>query len=251
MKSLLIRSLPVVVALLAVAPAADAYEPTSCYAVKEIEGYHVYVHRDLLPDGKHCEIGAPALKQLTYGLAKTRQMVAEKPLKKLQAVKIWLEVNSTNGKHGRTAGYQYHPDIEWLDDMDFHPKKTKCVEYGKAASLAKRSDERTAVVTMHELAHAYHHQVLTFEDPDVLAAHNRAREQKKYPPNDWVVRADHKEFFAGLTTRYFGTEKERKALVERDPIFAKKLEEYWGKPKAFVDTPLDDASEESPTAANE
>ncbi|HYW78801.1 MAG TPA: hypothetical protein VE890_04455, partial [Thermoguttaceae bacterium] len=62
---------------------------------------------------------------------------------------------------------------------------------------------------------------------------------EKYPDNDWVVRANHKEFFAGLTTRYFGTEEERKALVERDPIFARKLEEYWGKPKAFVDTPLD------------
>jgi len=235
-------------ALLAVATVAAAFEPTACYAVKDIEGWHVYVHRDLLPGGKLCETGTPALKQLTYGLTKTRQMVAKGPLEKLQAVKIWLEVDSTNGKHGRTSAYQYHPDLDWLEEMDFNPQKVKCVEYGNAESLAKRSDLDSVVVTMHELAHAFHNQILTFEDPDVLAAHDRAQDNKKYPDNDWVVRADHKEFFAGLTTRYFGTEEERKSLVERDPIFAKKLEEYWGKPKAFVDTPLDDATELSPPA---
>ena len=29
-------------------------------------------------------------------------------------------------------------------------------------------------------------------------------------------------------------------IVERDPIFAKKLEEYWGKPKALFEAPLED-----------
>jgi hypothetical protein len=64
--------------------------------------------------------------------------------------------------------------------MDYHPGKHKCVEFGKAASLAKRSDFAAAEVTLHELAHAYHDQVLGFDDPDVLAAHRRAREEGKY-----------------------------------------------------------------------
>ena len=128
-------------------------------------------------------------------------MVVRGPLEKLQAVKIWLEVDSTNGKHGRTSAYQYHPDLDWLEEMDFHPKKQKCVEFGNAAGLAKRSDFKTVQVTMHELAHAYHNQILSFDDPDVLAAHKRARENGKYPPKDWVVRANHQELFAGLTTR--------------------------------------------------
>lgn len=233
------RRIATATALLLATAAAFAYEPTSHYIIKDIEGWQVYVHRDLLADGKQQEIGKPALRQLNYGLAKAKQMVAREPLEKLQKVKIWLEVDSTNGKHGGTAAYQYHPDLDWLEKMDFNPGKVRCVEYGTAAGLAKRADFETVQVTMHELAHAYHHQVLGFEDPDVLAAHKRAGTEGKYPANDWVVRADHKEFFAGLTTRYFESEERRKEIVERDPVFAKKLEQFWGKPKALFATPLD------------
>ncbi|MCH8044162.1 MAG: hypothetical protein IID44_10645 [Planctomycetes bacterium] len=232
------RSLLAGFVLLLATRGAGAFEPTSQYVVKEIAGWKVYVHRDLLPGGKQRETGAPALKKLEHGLAMARQMVADGPLKKLQKVKIWLEVDSTRGKHGRTSAYQYHPGLDWLKKMDFNPQKLKCVEFGNAASLAKRSDFKTVYVTMHELAHALHHQVYTFEDPDVIAAHKRAREEGKYPPRDWVVRANHKEFFAGLSTRYFESEEVRKQLAERDPVFAKKLEEFWGKPKALMDAPL-------------
>jgi alpha-L-fucosidase 2 len=234
------RAIAAASCLLLAAGISVAYEPTSRYVVKDIEGWQVYVHRDLLGGGKRREIGEPALRQLKYGLAKVRQMVAAGPLEKLQKVKIWLEVDSTNGKHGRTSGYQYHPDLDWLEKMDFNPGKQKCVEFGTAAGLAKRADFQTVQVTMHELAHAYHDQVLSFENPDVLAAHKRAGQEGKYPPNDWVVRANHKEFFAGLTTRYFESEERRKEIVERDPVFAKKLEQYWGKPKALFNTPPGD-----------
>jgi len=232
---------------LLVTSTAGAYEPTSRYVVKEIEGWQVYVHRDLLTDDRRGDIGTPALRQLRYGLAKTRQMVVADPLKKLQKVRIWLEVDSTKGKHGHTASYQYHPGLDWLKKMDFHPKKVKCVEFGHAAGLARRSDFKTVQVTMHELAHAYHDQILSFNNADVLAAHERAREEKKYPRGDWVVRANHKEFFAGLTTRYFESEKRRKEIVERDPIFAKKLEQYWGKPKALFRTPLEKSKQNAPS----
>ncbi len=238
-----VRSLLAAFVVLRVAAGASAYEPTSHYVVQDIEGWQVYVHRELLPGGKHCEVGTPALRQLNCGLAKTRQMLAEGPLDKLRAVTIWLEVDSTNGKHGRTSAYQYHPNLGWLEKMDFHPKKQKCVEFGSAAGLAKRSDFKTVQVTMHELAHAYHDQILSFGDPDVLAAHKRAREEGKYPPGDWVVRANHKEFFAGLTTRHFESEERRKEIVDRDPAFANKLEQYWGKPKALFDTTLDDVKQ--------
>ncbi|MDP6546997.1 MAG: hypothetical protein QGH60_23730, partial [Phycisphaerae bacterium] len=128
--------------------------------------------------------------------------------------------------------------LGWLKKMDFHPGKHKCVEYSRAASLVMiRRGKRTAIILLHELAHAYHDQVLSFNDPDILAAHKRAREGGKYPRNDRVVRADHKEFFAGVSTRYFGTKGEREALVERDPILLKKLQKVWGKPRAYMDSP--------------
>jgi hypothetical protein len=236
------KSLSIALILLGIPAFASAYEPITRYEIKDIEGWQVYLHKDLLPGGEKRDIGEPAIAKLTYGFRKVKQMVAEKPLKKLQAVKIWLEVDSTNGKHGRTSGYQYHPGAGWLKKMDFHPKKHRCVEFGNAASLAKRSDFKTVQVMMHELAHAYHDQVLTFDDKDVYAAHKRARaEDSKYPKKDWVVRANHKEFYAGLVTRFYESEERRKELVDRDAVFEKKMTEYWHKPKALFRTPLPDA----------
>ena len=217
--------------------AAKLYEPTTGYTVKTLAGWQVYVHNALLPGGEHAETGAAAMKRLTDAMERLKTWIPAGPLAKLMKVKIWLEVNSTRGPHGNTSAYQYHPGLDWLTDMDFNPDKHKCVEFGNAASLAKRGDDSTASVLLHELAHAYHDQVLSFDNPDVLAAHKRAREEGKYPPRDWVVRANHKEFFAGVTTRYFGTKEERDAVGRRDPILEKFLLKAWGKPEANMDTP--------------
>gem|GEM_PF-584848 len=215
--------------------AMQAYDPTTSYTVKDITGWKVYVHNSLLPGGQHAEDGAAAIKRLTEGLLFFKKMMPERQLAKLLTVPIWLEWNSTNGPWGGTSAYQYHPGIDWLIDMDFNPAKHKCVELGNAASLARRSIESTADVLLHELAHAYHDQVLTFRDPDILAAYKRCVEGTAYPEHDWV-KSDHKEFFAGVTQRYFGTEKEREALVKRDPVLVEYLRKTWDKPLATMTT---------------
>ena len=214
------------------------YEPTSHYTIMNMEGWKVYVNKALLPGGAHAEMGAKAIERLRGDMVLVKHWVADEPLAKLLKVGIWLELDSTNGPHGRTPVFHYHPFLGWLKKMDFHPGKHKCVEYSRAASLVKnRRGKATAKILLHELAHAYHDQILSFNDPDILAAHKRAREGGKHPKNDWVVRANHKEFFAGVSTRYFGTKEEREALVERDPILLKKLQKVWGKPKAYMDSP--------------
>jgi acetyl esterase/lipase len=217
--------------------AAKIHEPTTSYTVKTLASWQVYVHNALLPGGEHAETGAAAMKRLTDAMVRVKTWIPADPQAKLLKVKIWLEVNSTKGPHGGTSAYQYHPGLDWLIDMDFNPDKHKCVEFGNAASLAKGSDDSSANVLLHELAHAYHDQILSFDNPDVLAAHKRAREEGKYPPGDWVVGADHKEFFAGVTTRYFGTKEERDAVGQRDPILERFLLKTWGKPEANMDTP--------------
>jgi dipeptidyl-peptidase-4 len=166
------------------------------------------------------------------------------PQAKLLEVKIWLEWNSTNGPWGRTSAYQYHPGRDWLLDMDFNPEKHKCVEFGNAASLAKRSPDATVSVLLHELAHAYHDQVLTFDNLDILAAYKRCVEGTAYPERDWV-KSNHKEFFAGVTTRYFGRKEEREAVGRRDPVLEEFLQKTWGKPHATIDTPWERPDEDT------
>lgn len=48
--------------LLLIAAVGGAYEPTSHYVTKDIEGWQVYIHRDLLPDGKHRDVGLKAIE---------------------------------------------------------------------------------------------------------------------------------------------------------------------------------------------
>lgn len=214
-----------------------SYEPTSHYTIKKMEGWNVYVNRALLRGGKHAEMGAKAIERLRGDMVLVKHWVADKPLTKLLKVAIWLEVDTTNGPHGRTPVFHYHGYIQWLKRMDFHPSKHKCVEYSQAAALVRFRGANSAKVLLHELSHAYHDQVLSFNDPDILAAHKRARTGGKYPKNDFILRLDHKEFFAHATTRYFGTKREREVLIERDPILLKKLLKVWGKPKAYMDSP--------------
>ena len=214
------------------------YEPTSHYTIMNMEGWKVYVNKALLPGGAHAEMGAKAIERLRGDMVLVKHWVADEPLAKLLKVGIWLELDSTNGPHGRTPVFHYHPFLGWLKKMDFHPGKHKCVEYSRAASLVKnRRGKATAKILLHELAHAYHDQVLSFNDRDILAAYKRARENKNWPRSDWVVRINHKEFFAGVTTRYHGTKEERETLAKRDPILLKKLQKVWGKPKAYMDSP--------------
>ena len=215
---------------------AGVYEPTSQYTTTPVAGWEVRVHHALLPKGEHAATGAEALKRIEDSMVRLKGWIAADRLAKLLAVPIWLEVDSTNGPHGRSSGYQYHPGLDWLVDMDFNPEKHKCVEFGNAASLAKRSDDQTVTVLLHELAHAFHDQVLTFEHPEIMAAYQRAVNGSAYPANDWV-KSNHKEFFAGVTTRYFGTKAERKTLLERDPVLAQELKNIWGEPTATIDSP--------------
>ena len=60
-------------------------------------------------------------------------------------------------------------------DVDFNPEKHKCVEFGNAASLAKKPPDRAVSVRLHELAHAYHDEVLTFDILKWTSIHQRLK----------------------------------------------------------------------------
>jgi tRNA U38,U39,U40 pseudouridine synthase TruA len=96
-------------------------------------------------------------------------------------------------------------------------------------------------VMLHELAHAYHDQVLGFDHPGVMKRYEAAKEAGLY---DRVLHIDsqerkhyaltnHKEFFAEMTEAYFGTNDfypfVRSELKRHDPETYRLLEEIWGK----------------------
>ena len=55
----------------------------------------------------------------------------------------------------------------------------KCVELTNVRIFAAEC-RRMPCFVLHEMAHAYHDQVLRFEDSDIIAAYQRARDRKSY-----------------------------------------------------------------------
>ena len=94
-------------------------------------------------------------------------------------------------------------------------------------------------VVLHELAHAYHDQFLTFEHPETIKAFNKAQKSGSY---DRVMlftgqqvkhyaMTNHKEYFAEASEAFFGTNDMfpfvRVELQQHDPGMANLLKRLW------------------------
>ena len=93
------------------------------------------------------------------------------------------------------------------------------------------------------LAHAYHHQVLTFEDPEVMKAFRKAAAAgkynsvkrwtgKKFTTDKAYAMTNHKEYFAEVTEAFFGKNDfypfTLEELQKHDPGVVPVLKKKWG-----------------------
>ncbi len=95
---------------------------------------------------------------------------------------------------------------------------------------------------LHELAHAYHDQVLGFDEPRIKEAYEKykksGRGEKALLFNGKRVRhyalTNHKEFFAEMTEAYFGVNDffpfNRAELKEAEPEIYALLSDVWESP---------------------
>ncbi len=205
--------------------------PTTQYETQVLEGWTVRVNRILLR--QQAELGTEALKVLGEKLHDIVRLVPPRPLAELRKVPVWLGVD--DGPNDRA---QYHPSPEWLESHHYNPEKAKAVEIGNAKRFLKTSIEQPMMV-LHEMAHAYHDRVLTFQHPGIQEAF---REAKKGGTYDAVLRisgmkerhyamTDPQEYFAEGTEAYFGTNDfypfVRAELRVHDPKLFHLLEELW------------------------
>ena len=205
--------------------------PSTQYESQVVEGWTVHVNRILLR--QEAGLGAEALKLLGVMLYGITRAVPEKPLQELRKVPIWLGVD--DGPNDRA---QYHPSRDWLRDHHFNPEKARAVEIGNARSFLKTAHEQPAML-LHEMAHAYHDQVLTFQHAGIQEAW---REAKKSGAYDSVLRisgikerhyalTDPQEYFAEGTEAFLGTNDfypfVRAELRAHDPKLFHLLEELW------------------------
>ncbi len=209
------------------------FVPTTKYATTRVAGWTVRVNRALLTT-QH-ELGSNALALLAVKLREITNTVPPRACEALKRVPIWL---GTNDGHAPCA--EYHPSKDWLAKNGYNPDKAKCVEIGNAKRFLEWSP-RQPMMILHELAHAYHDQVLGFSDKTIRAAYERAKADSRYDSvrrnNGRTERAyaltDDHEYFAEASEAFFGTNDFypfiRVELQGHDPELGRILEEVWSR----------------------
>jgi len=210
------------------------YDPTSAYEPREIEGWTVRVHRRLIQERDLCD---RVLRLTAHQLYQTAREVPEGPLKRLRQIPIWVERH-----HPRHPCACYHADRSWLIANGFNPDKTGAVEIANPENFLSWSRQQPWML-LHELAHGYHDQVLTFEEPRIKAAHAAMVKGGRYESvlhiNGSLRRhyalTNPTEYFAESTEAFFGTNDfypfVRAELEKHDPEMHRLLQEIWEVPQ--------------------
>jgi len=203
--------------------------------VKQIEGWTVHVDPQLL-EGEYCEEGSRALKMLANHLQRIAILLPEDRLAKMRQLEIWIERD-----HPKLHNMQYHPDRGWLTGHGHDPRLAKKVHITQAAALLSRQQMvKHPAVVLHELSHAYHDQILGFDEPRIKEAYEKAMKAGIYEKvllyTGREVRhyaaTNHKEYFAEGTEAYFYRNDfypfVRAELKQHDPVLHDLLVEIWG-----------------------
>jgi len=217
--------------LMAEKPAMPAFDPVKV----ELEGWTVHVEPSLL-NGEHKELGMRALQMLGNHLQRVAILLPAEQLGKMRKLEIWLE------RHHELGGMQYHPDLDWLVENGYDPRLVKKVHIPRAEELLSRQQMlKHPAVILHELAHSYHDQVLTFDHAAIVEAYDLAMKEKLYDKSllytgEFVRHygaTNHKEYFAESTEAYFYHNDfypfVRAELKQHDPRAYTLMEKTWGK----------------------
>lgn len=180
---------------------APRFEPVGL----ELHGFHVLADPALL-EGEFAPEGRRALSMLANHLERISLLVPTAQLAQLRTLEIWIE-----REHPELDNMQYHPDADWLVERGYDARLAKKVHIPRARQLLAREQlTKHPFVLMHELAHAYHDQVLGFGEERIAAAFQAAVESKSY---EAVL--DHR----GRTVRHY-------ALGNAQEYFAESTEAY-------------------------
>ncbi len=207
--------------------------------IKKIQGWTVRVD-DRLFEEPNKQLGERCLVFLENKLSDICVVVPSEKLIKLKAVTIVMDLD-----HGKLGSMQYHPGKQWLIDNGYAADLVKCVHIPRAADLpTRRNINEQPWVILHELAHAYHDQVLGFDHPRVREAQERF---KKSGHGDKTLLFDGSrvkhygltnpmEFFAEMTEAYFGVNDffpfNKAELRENEPEIHTLMADIWEGPQA-------------------
>lgn len=207
------------------------HAPVEAYKPRELLGWKLHVHEDLLADEA---LYKDVHDELHHQLFRITKVVPEKQVQMMRTVPIWIEL-----RNPFSGNCQYHPSRNWLENNGYLPEKAKAVELSSAKGFLRSSQTTQPFVMLHELAHAYHDQHLGFDHKGIMDCYKQAKESGTYDQvlhlNGRTLKAyamvDHKEYFAEATEAYFGTNDHfpfvRSELKVHDPEMFDMVREVW------------------------
>lgn len=185
------------------------------------------------------EINAQAFNQSVKALANHLQriiyLMPKSKLEELQKLSIRVDLDH------ELESMQYHGDPEWLAEYGFDPSLQKRVHIPRAHLLFDRGMWlKQPYAILHELAHAYHDQVLGFDNEAIINAYNRVERERLYhqvldfegrKTNHYAL-SNPMEFFAEMTEAYVGMNDfypfVRAELKTYDPQTFALMRKIWG-----------------------
>ena len=206
----------------------DKFEPTHSYQLFEVEGWAVRMSNDY---SKHSDKKTLILEELRQQLKAINNIVPQSALSQLDKTVFWIEYQSRPEK-----GASYHPSQDWLIKHEYNPDKAGGIELQFNFYLWRKEQPWIA---LHELAHAYHHKHVGYDNSMVFQAFEKARLSLRYNSVEHVngstkkayAMNNKKEYFAELSEAYFGYNDQepfdRDALRRFDPVGFKMVQTVW------------------------
>ncbi|MEC7566568.1 MAG: hypothetical protein VX738_12880 [Planctomycetota bacterium] len=208
----------------------NEFDSTTSYKIRQVHGWTVHIQRRLLREKR--EIGSKAYAIVTDQLSMLTRKLPHDKLKRLQQVPIWICDRPDGPIH-------YHPNRQWLVENGYNPDKAGAVDISRAMNIIQSENTQPSVL-LHELAHAFHHQVLSFDHAAIKTAYQNAVKSGKYESvlgirgknQRHYALTNEKEYFAECTEAFFATNDffpfVRSELQQFDPEIYHVLVRVWG-----------------------
>jgi hypothetical protein len=210
----------------------------SLFTSLTIDGWRVHIDKRLGADD--ATVLNRALGLLRSQLDEIVRVVPSAAVARLRKVTLWISPEYP----GIRPTAEYHPDPGWLREHGRNPEMAKGVEFTNVR-IFEAETKRMPNFALHELTHAYHDQVLGFDQPEIIAHYDKVKAAGIYNkverwhgdgrPNTFekaYAMTDHKEYFAESTEAFFGRNDfypfDRKQLNKHDPQMESLLARLWG-----------------------
>ncbi len=218
------------------ASASAAQETESAkysYRTEQIEGWTVHFQTELEAEP---DLQSDVARLLGVKLWEVSSRLPQEVVERLREVPIRMHLDREG-----CAGGVYHPSADWLEDHGYPRSWARGVEFGNARNFLGWTRTQPSMV-LHELAHAWHHQVLGYEHRGILDAFERVKSSRALEETLYVTGGSKRayalnnemEFFAEMSEAWWGTNDYypfvKVEVMESFPALPELLESSWRMP---------------------